>query len=178
MTEGKPSFEKNFQAHYDKALSFVRRRVTDWQAAEDIVMDAFVSCYEKYDSFDPERASFATWLYVVLKNKLKNYYRDNRLHEDLDDCEEAVGGFEDEFLAAEVLHGFRQELAQVLEVLPETQKKIVEYKYFQNKNATEIAVLTGLEPGNVRVQLSRALKKLRTHFEAKQMGWELYFQGL
>lgn len=175
MIEGKPSFEKSFQAHYDKALSFVRRRVTDWQAAEDIVMDAFVSCYEKYDSFDPERASFATWLYVVLKNKLKNYYRDNRLHEDLDDCEEAVASFEDEFLAAQALHGFRQELAQALEVLPETQRKIVQYKYFLNKNATEIAALTGMEPGNVRVQLSRTLKKLRAHFEAKQMGWELYF---
>lgn len=174
MREEKPSFETCFQAHYDKALGFVRRRVTDWQAAEDIVMDAFVSCYEKYDSFDPERASFGTWLYVVLKNKLKNYYRDNKLHEDIDDCEEAVGGFEDELLAAEALHGFRQELAQALEVLPEVQRNIVAYKYFQNKNATEIAALTGLEPGNVRVQLSRALKKLRAHLEAKQMGWELY----
>lgn len=174
MIGGKPSFEECFRAHYDKALRFVRKRVTDWQAAEDIVMDAFIACYEKYDSFDPERARFATWLYVVLKNKLKNYYRDNKLHEDLDDCEEAVGGFEDNLLAAETLHGFRQELARAMEELPETQKKIVQYKYFQNKNATEIAALTGLEPGNVRVQLSRALKKLRVHFEGKQMGWELY----
>lgn len=174
MIEAKPSFEQSFQAHYDKALNFVRRRVTDWQAAEDIVMDAFVACYEKYDSYDPERASFATWLYVVLKNKLKNYYRDNKVHEDLDDCEEAVGGFEDELLAAEVLHGFRQELAQAMEILPEAQRQIVQYKYFQNKDSRQIAALVGLEPGNVRVQLSRALKKLRAHFEAKQMGWELY----
>lgn len=173
MMEGKPSFEECFQTHYDKALRFVRKRLTDWQAAEDIVMDAFVACYEKYDSFDPERASFATWLFVVLKNKLKNYYRDNKQHEDVDDCEEAVGGFEDELLAAEALHSWRQALAQALETLPETQRKIVQYKYFQNKNATEIAALTGLEPGNVRVQLSRALKKLRAQFSADQMEWEV-----
>ena len=172
MMEGKPSFEECFQAHYDKAVRFVLKRVTDWQAAEDIVMDAFVSCYEKFDSYDPERASFATWLYVVLKNKLKNYYRDNKLHEDVDDCEEAIGGFEDELLAAQALHSFRQALAQAMEVLTESQQKIVQYKFFQNKNATEIAALLGLEPGNVRVQLSRALKKLRVQFEANQMEWE------
>lgn len=172
MAQRKPSFEECFQAHYDKAVGFVRKRVTDWQAAEDIVMDAFVSCYEKFDSYDPERAGFATWLYVVLKNKLKNYYRDNKLHDDVDECQEAIESFEDELLAAEALHGCRQTLAQALETLTQQQQDIVRYKFFQGKNATEIAALTGIAPGTVRVQLTRILKKLRTEFEAREMGWE------
>lgn len=167
------SFEAYYQSHYDRAFRFVLKRVQDRQTAEDITMDAFVACYERFGDFDPARATFATWLYVVLKNKLKNFYRDRKVFDNIDDHDDPMEGFEDELLAAEYLQSLRGELAQSLEQLPEVQRQIVAYKYIQNKNATEIAFLMGLEPGNVRVQLSRALKKMRSYLEARRIGWEL-----
>ena len=66
----------------------------------------------------------------------------------------------------------RAHLAEALEQLSEEQRRIVVLKYFYEKNATEIAALTGLAPGNVRVHLSRAMAKLRNYFQEKGIRWE------
>ena len=136
-------------------------------------MDAFLSCYQKFDQFDPQKASFQTWLYVVINNKLKNYYRDRKVHDDIDECMEYVDTFEDDLIAAESLKSMRNALANALEMLSEPQKSIVIMKYFKNMQAREIGDKLGLSYGNVRVHLARALNKLRDYFEAHSIKWEV-----
>ena len=72
---------------------------------------------------------------------------------------------EDEVIQAAYLDDMRTKLAISLKSLPSNQLKIVLLKYFSNKNSTEIARILGLTPGNVRVQLNRALKKLKKFFD-------------
>ena len=66
----------------------------------------------------------------------------------------------------------RNILADGLMTLPEKKKQIVILKYFKNKKATEIAEILGISPVNVRVQLSRALEKLKLYFETHGSTWQ------
>ena len=75
IIEKKLTFEKYYEMYYQQALRYTVKKVSVIDIAEDLVMDSFASCYRKFDEFDPERANFATWFYVILENKIKNYYR-------------------------------------------------------------------------------------------------------
>ncbi len=173
MESEKQSFEHYFTAHYKRAYGFIQKKVNDPYLAEDLVMEAFLSCYQKFDQFDPQKASFQTWLYVVINNKLKNYYRDHKEHDDIDECMNFIDTFEDDLIAAESLRNMRNELANALESLSEPQKSIVIMKYFKNMQAKEIGEKLGLTYGNVRVHLTRALNKLRGYFESHGIEWEI-----
>ena len=173
MVIEKNSFEYYYNSLYNQAYGYILKKVIDRYTAEDILMDAFLSCYQKFDQFDPQKASFQTWLYVVINNKLKNYYRDRKEYDNIDDCMEYSDTFEDEFIAAESFADMRTALANALETLPEPQKTIVIMKYFKNKQAAEIGTVLGLSPGNVRVQLTRAMSKLRDYFESNGIEWEI-----
>src|ERR687898_2092358 len=45
------------------------RLLSDAQLAEELVQDAFTSVWRSAGSFDPARASFATWLYKIARNR-------------------------------------------------------------------------------------------------------------
>jgi len=60
-----------------------------------------------------------------------------------------------------------------METLNETQKQIVIKKYFRNMSSNEIADDIGSSAGNVRVQLTRAVKKLKEYFEEHNYNWEM-----
>lgn len=138
-------------------------------------MDAFVACYNKIDSFDEQRASFGTWLYVIVNNRIKNFYRDRKEYEDIDEnvniCKREY--FEEDVVKAQYLSELRRELAEALQSLGEVQRKVIIYKYFYEKSTSEIALLTGLSAGNVRVNLTRGIQKIKTQFEEKNINWEL-----
>ena len=126
----------------------------------------------KFDAFDPQKASFGTWFYFVLNNKIKNYYRDHKNHEDIDQVIYATELFEDEVVAAVELSRIRNDLKIALDMLPNMQRRIIILKYFKNKDAAEISKITGLSHSNVRVQLMRALNKVKNYFETKGIEWE------
>lgn len=165
-------FEEYYTRYYSQVYKYILKRVTNIQIAEDLTMNSFVSCWEKFENFDQQKASFQTWLYVVVNNKLKNYYRDKKELVDLED--NLVDGFDhqDELAMSMQLDFLRNHLALALNELPETQRKIVVYKYFQEKNSNEIAILLGFTPGNVRVQLKRAIDKLKEYFKRNNIRWE------
>ncbi len=164
-------FEDMFGEYYPKALSFVRKKVSNPQTAEDITMEAFFVCFKNMERFNPEKASFSTWLYVILNNKIKNYYRDVKTSDELSDETTDGESFENEILEAEYISQMREHLRQALLSLNEIQREIIICKYFQNMNAKEIAQKLGLTHGNVRIQLMRGLGHMRDYFDKNNISF-------
>lgn len=168
----KEQFEKYYDKYYYQVYKHILKKISDTTQAEDMAMESFLVCYQKFDTYDPQKASFATWLYVIVNNKIKNYYRDHKTYEDIDNISIPVDNFEDDLTCAIHLDDMRKHLADALSTLPEIQRKIVIYKYFKNKNSSEIAEIVGISSVNVRVNLSRALKKIKDYFEENSIEWE------
>lgn len=171
--EIKLSFEEYFNSYYQQAFRYTLKKVSDTSVAEDITMDTFVACYRRFDSFDPQKAKFATWLYVALNNRIKNHFRDQKDTDSLDDHMDIADSQEDEMLQSIYLSEMRSALACAIETLNDIQKQIVIKKYFRNMTSNEIAEDVGSTPGNIRVQLTRAIKKLREYFEEHNYKWEM-----
>lgn len=164
-TPKKLTFEEYYTKYYPKVYAFVLKRIRNPEQSEDLTMEIFSKCCDKFGEFDASRASFGTWVYAVTKNRLKNYYRDKKEFEELDENIEYAGGFEDEIVAAEYINNMRGVLADALETLSDTQRRVIVLKYFKNMNSTETARLTGLSAVNVRVNLSRGIARLKEYFK-------------
>lgn len=166
-------FEGYYNKYYQQVYLYILKKVGNVALAEDLTMDAFYSCYKNYASFDETKASFGTWIYVIVNNKLKNYYRDKKEFDDVDEVEKGDSGFEDEIVEAEYLTGMRKELALALKSLNPIERSIVVGKYFKELNSNEIAAENAMTPGNVRVILHRAINKMKTYFDNKNIKWEM-----
>lgn len=166
-------FEKYFNKYYSQAIGYTEKKVNDIYIAEDIVMNSFYSCYLKYETFDSEKASFSTWFYFVLNNKIKNYYRDHKNHDNIDNVTIIEDSFENEIMAAVELSRARDTLKLALENLNEVQRKIIVLKFFENKNAVEISKILGISHGNVRIQITRCIDKIRACFKNPGIEWEV-----
>lgn len=170
--KNRETFESYYQEYYSTVLKYIFKRINNFEQAEDLAMDVFAKCYDKFDEFDETKASFGTWLYVIVNNKLKNYYRDKKQFDEIDERMESISGFEDEIISAEYIKDMRNALADALETLNETQRRIVILKYFREKNASEIARIMGMTAVNVRVVLSRGISKIKEYFEKNNITWE------
>jgi RNA polymerase sigma-70 factor (ECF subfamily) len=130
--------------------------------AEDISSDVFNAAYNAFDHFDPSRATISTWLYTIVNNRLKNYYRDNKNEISIEatnllNCVATSPEMEQ----AIYIEQCRDVLKLALEKLSPRERKIVTLKYFKFYNTREIADKMKISNQNVRVILYRSLAKLQ-----------------
>ena len=136
------------------AFSLVRRRAV----AEEIVQDAFMQLHVKWKDVESPRA----WLYRTVRNKVFNYMRDNQREtvamtppviEKLSNEADTPVGALSKLEAIQVLH-------ETIDSLHESDRELVQLKFFDGLKYREISDRTGLSVGNVGYRLHHILKEL------------------
>lgn len=167
MNRGR-DFSEVYNEYYLKVFRYIRGKITSYHEAEDLTQEIFAACYQSFDKFDPEKASVGTWVYVIMNNRLKNYYRDKKDHASLDDDESFLEIASEEVLEESVLlEEQKHVLMEAMETLSERERQIVMNTYFYKKTSAETAAMLQMTAGNVRVVLNRSLIKIREYFESK-----------
>lgn len=167
------TFEELYTTYYNRVLKYICTHTDSVQDAEDLANNAFTICYEKFDTYDSSKASVSTWMYVIVNNMLKNYYRGKRDIVSLDDPDLnlCIRDTTDLDKAVE-LSQMRELIADALSALDEEKRRIVVLRYFSDRSMREISELTGYSEVNVRVILNRSLNKMRDYLKKKKTGWE------
>lgn len=145
-----------------KLVGCARRLLDDPQDVEDIVQEVFLKLWyireelERYDSIEALAVQITKHLCL---NRIRAFqYRQEEL---LDSKMEATGcnpytELEQKDSVSRVLH--------IMEQLPGLQQTILRMKHVEGFEIKEIAELTGSSPEAVRVNLSRARKKVKELF--------------
>jgi RNA polymerase sigma-70 factor (ECF subfamily) len=128
-------------------------------AAEDCVQDVMATVWHKAGQFDPARASVATWVFSIARNRRIDLLRKARRPEpeDLPWGPEAEPDPADAFALAQD----SARLGQALKALPQAQRELIEKAYFGDLSHGEIAGVTGLPLGTIKSRIRLALDKLR-----------------
>lgn len=161
----KTAFEQFYNLNYNKVYRHIVKKIGNLHDAEDIASEVFIYCYRHFESYDPNKASLGTWLYLVTNSRIKNYYRDKKQGISIESLDESL---EDVDAGPEELAEFehcREWLAEALKSLPEQSRRVVILKYFYGLSANEIASETGITSSYVRTMLSRALDKLEENYK-------------
>ena len=168
MTNKEQQFESVYNEYYPRILRHINKKIGIYHEAEDLTQEIMAACYRNFEKYDPEKSSMGTWVYVIMNNRLKNYYRDKRVNVSLDDDESFLELASEEILEeAVLLEEQKRVLMEAIASLSEREKEIVMNTYFLHKTSAEVAEVMHMTAGNVRVVLNRSIKKLREYFEAR-----------
>lgn len=140
---------------------WVRARMARDADAEDIVAEAYLKAARSFDSFDPTRAKFGTWVTSIAKNCMASHFRKSQPTAALDDVSEsafAVDGGQDAV-------GDLMLVKQLLACLDDDERQLVALKYRDGLRNVDIAQELGINPSTVATKLSRALAKMRAIVE-------------
>ena len=158
----KLDFEQVWRLYYHTINLYISKHIVNWQDVEDLSNDIFITAYDHYENYDPDRASVFTWLYNITRNRLKNYYRDRKEMISINGKDEPVDIPSHEDIEQNALLEERvARLREALEQLPFNQRTAIELKYFYALSGEEIASKMNITSNHVRVIVNRGKKRLR-----------------
>jgi RNA polymerase sigma-70 factor (ECF subfamily) len=153
-----------YEKHVGRIYKFVYFRVAgNREKAEDLTQDIFMKAFEAFERYDP-KISASAWIYTIARNHIINMAAKDRPQTDIEEVEFKVAN-DWEHLAERSFDEKR--LLEALERLPTQEADLVRMKYLEGWKYKEIAEILGRNPGALRVQMSRVLKKLKAILKQK-----------
>ena len=166
--QDRAAFESLFRHFAPRVKAFIMRGGTDAEAAQEVAQEALIMVWRKAASFDRSRASAATWIYTIARNKRIDLLRRAQRPIDAEDWL-VVYAPEDEDADKSVLAG--QTYTRVKELmggLSADQLVVIQKAFFEDKTHTVIAEELKLPLGTVKSRIRLALGRLREALETDE----------
>ena len=146
----------------DKLFHIAHKLLQKEEDAEDAVQEVLLKLWHTRDSLDKydNAAAFAT---TVTKNHCLDKLRVKKQIESLDDTHHHRETNDNPYLRLE-RKNTEEVLRRIIEQLPQLQQAIIRMKDMEEYEVEEIAEITGTKVDAVRVNLSRARKKVREEY--------------
>ncbi|QIN82145.1 sigma-70 family RNA polymerase sigma factor [Rubrobacter tropicus] len=147
---------------YDRYSGLVygagNRFLGDRGLAEDLVQDVFVSIWRNADGFDPSRASFATWVYRITRNRATDLIRRRKARVRTVNGDALPEPGEPD-PSGEISRGF--DVASALSRLTPAHRELLVLAYFDGLSQSEISRRTDTPLGTVKSRTTAAMRTLR-----------------
>jgi RNA polymerase sigma-70 factor (ECF subfamily) len=121
--------------------------------AEDQVQEVFLIAWKKLTQL-ASAEGFGAWLAAIARNRAADSYRRKRPTEPLGETLPDDGAS-----SADVAEAHN--VLAAIRALPEAYRETLVMRLVEGMSGPEIAEVTGLEPGSVRINLHRGMKLLR-----------------
>lgn len=143
----------------DKLFHIAHKLLQEEEDAEDAVQEVLLKLWQTRDSLDryDNAAAFAT---TVTKNHCLDKLRVKKRTDSLDDTHHLRESHDNPYLQLE-RSNTEEILRRIIKQLPQLQQEIIRMKDMEEYEVEEIAEITGTKPDAVRMNLSRARKKVR-----------------
>ncbi len=162
------AFAAVYDHYYPRVYTYLRYRVGEVEAAEDLTARVFERVLERIGDYRAERAPFAAWLFAIARNVVNDYVRFRRRHPALRLDEVEIASSEplpEEALVRSQAHAG---LLAALAGLSEREREIVALRFAAGLTNRRIAEMMDLSEKNVSVILYRAMQRLRERIEAQE----------
>lgn len=156
------SFAVLVDKYKDMVFSLALKVMKNREEAEEVSQDTFIKAYRSLKNFKGD-SKFSTWLYKIAYHNCMDRLKKISRKYNTDTIDEVV---ENKISATDdVLQTIeRKERAEIikecLNELPEDERSILWFFYFEELSLKEITEVTEYSENNVKVKLHRARKKL------------------
>ncbi len=157
--QSEAAFVRLFEHFAPRVKAFLMKSGADASMAEECMQEVMTTVWTKAGMFDPSRASVATWIFTIARNKKIDHFRKQKRPEP----EDLPWGPEAEPDQADVisLQQETEQLGAAIAALPLKQRDLIEKAYFGELSHSEIAAETGLPLGTIKSRIRLALDRLR-----------------
>jgi len=147
-----------YKAYAQRMKGVCRRYVSDEQAVDDVLHDAFVIIFTSFDRLrDNQKAE--SWMMSITRNVASKYkdHLNSLSIVPLEDAELLAAPNEESNVKGVPL----EEVLKLIDKLPEGYGQVFRLSVFEGLSHKEIAAMLGIEPHSSSSQLARAKKMLR-----------------
>ena len=153
-------FDALYELHFERVYGFIAGRVHDRATAEDLTSEVFYKALANLKSYEWRGVPFIAWLLRIASNAvIDRSQRASREHPMLGDPPDP--GVKPDMRAIEN----RARLFQLVKRLPETQHRVVQERFVDQRSIREIAERLGKSEGAIKQLQLRALERLRAQME-------------
>ena len=163
------AFCELYAVYKNRLIYFAMRFLKSREYAEDVFQDAFTIIWQGRRFINPD-ASFSSYLYTIVRNRILNQLRDlvnqDKLKEQI--LQQAVDYSNDtqnEILANDL----KQLISCAMQQLTPRQRKIFEMSREQQMSHKEIADVLGISVNTVQESISTSLRTLRFYLKKNFM---------
>lgn len=166
LTEGdERAFCELYAAYKNRLIYFAMRFLKSREYAEDIFQDAFTLIWQGRRFINPN-ASFSSYLYTIVRNRVLNQLRDLENQDKLKSqiMEQAVD-YTDDVKDHILVNDLRSLIASTLQQLTARQREIFLMSREKEMSHKEIADALGISVNTVQEHISSSLRILRAYLK-------------
>jgi RNA polymerase sigma-70 factor, ECF subfamily len=155
------AFAEMYDRYSGAINGVILRIVRDSEASQDVLQDTFVKVWKNIQSYDSTKGSFFTWMLNIARNasidSLRKLKKEART--EIQNLDTAVG------VQGAVHQNINSiGLIALLDKLPDEQRLMIEYIYFNGYTQQEVADELGMPLGTVKTRTRLAMRELRKWF--------------
>ncbi|WMX15033.1 MULTISPECIES: RNA polymerase sigma factor [unclassified Aureispira] len=161
------SFEKGFrflvQTYQERLYWHIRQMVNLHDDADEVLQNTFIKTYRGIKNFRGD-AQLYTWMYRIATNEALTFLKKKKKYATVDlDNEEGslIGSLEaDKYFdgnQATIL------LQEALKQLPEKQRQVFIFRYYDELSYNEISIILGTSVGGLKASYHHAVKKIEAY---------------
>jgi RNA polymerase sigma-70 factor (ECF subfamily) len=164
INDGRPetAFRELMSRYKQKVYWQIRRILPQHDDADEVTQIVFIKLWKHADSFRFDSA-LSSFIYRIAYNESMSFLKQKKNTHSFDDALDADGhldGYQNNGALPEAKILFRS-LMQALKQLPDKQRLVFEYRYFDNLQYKEISDITGTSEGALKASYHIALEKLK-----------------
>lgn len=164
------AFHLAYRRHAAAVMAIAYRVLRDRDAAAEITQQTFLRLWDRASTLDAREGRLRPWLLLVARNAAIDVGRRKRLGSAA--LERRAPRADEPDIADTVVERTQARATRdLLAILSDEQRAIVELAYFGGLTQMEIAATLNLPLGTIKSRLRLALKHLRRH--ASTIGWEI-----
>ena len=164
LTEGdEDAFCELYATYKNRLIYFAMRFLKSREYAEDVFQDAFTVVWQSRRFIHPD-ASFSSYLYTIMRNRILNQLRNAANEEKLKESilSQALDYTEDTKREV-MLNDLKSLISHALQQLTPRQREIFEMSREAQLSHKEIADKLGISVNTVQEHISTSLKLIRTY---------------
>ncbi|HEV2194737.1 MAG TPA: sigma-70 family RNA polymerase sigma factor [Candidatus Acidoferrum sp.] len=153
-------FDALYELHFERVYGFIAGRVHDRATAEDLTSEVFYKALANLKNYEWRGVPFLAWLLRIAANAvIDRAQRASRERPIADDPPDP--GFKPDMHVIE----HRARLFRLVKQLPETQRRVVQERFVDQRSIREIAERLGKSEGAIKQLQLRAIERLRAQME-------------
>ena len=153
-----------YKLYYKTMYSVSMRIINDEMEAEDVMQEAFLSAFEKIDTYKGE-VSFGAWLKKIVVNRSLDHLKKKRVKfEEVSDKMTRIPDYQMEIKEVDV-----NLIKKAIQQLPDGYRVVLSLYLIEGYDHEEISQILEISNSASRTQLLRAKNKLREQLKDKEI---------
>jgi RNA polymerase sigma-70 factor (ECF subfamily) len=157
-------FGELYVRYADRIFRYAAGRTGSRTIADDVLNDTMVGALEGLHRYDPDKGSFASWLFTIASRRVADHER-GRAQQRRFLSRRTLNGLNDDLLETLIRSEDYERVRNAVQQLPSRQREIVLLRYVAELSFRDVARVLGVSEGAARMRINRALRRL-----AEEMG--------